>query len=129
MSGLTLTEKQEARLVAWVNRQRDWRVGVKGRIRKLPKGIPDDACECVLARALGGRAQLRGDGTWDVTPWSSEPLPKYVYEFERRFDDGLYPDLIDPLQEQTRAEVADYYERVLAESLASTQQPGEGDHR
>lgn len=29
------TKKQEQRLVAWVNRQRDWRVGVKGRPNNL----------------------------------------------------------------------------------------------
>lgn len=110
------TKKQEQRLVAWVNRQRDWRVGVKGRIKKLPLGVPEDGCECVLARALGGRAMLHGDGTWSVTPWRVERLPKYVREFERRFDNGEYSDLIDASCTEQRGDIARLYGRGSIEA-------------
>lgn len=106
------TEKQEQRLVAWVNRQRDWRVGVKGRIKRLPRGVPLDGCECVLARALGGNAFLNGDGSWNVTPYRVEPLPKYVREFERRFDEGKFPGLVEEPAKAKRENVELYYERV-----------------
>ena len=110
---LTLSQRQERRLVAWVNRQRDWRVGVKGRIKTLPRGVPNDGCECALARALDGRAQLCGDGSWYVTPWRVEELPKYVRDFERRFDEGEYPSLIESPATERRKEIAAYYERVF----------------
>lgn len=106
-----LSEKQEARLVAWVNKQRDWRVGCKGRIKRLPRGVCDDPFECVLGRALGSRARLNGDGTWYVTPHHIETLPKYVHAFERRFDAGEHPSLIDRRDKPRRADIAEYYER------------------
>lgn len=104
------TKKQEERLVRWINRERKWRISVKGTIRRLPGGIPNDACECVLARALGGKALLNGDGTWNVTPWRSEKLPKYVFDFEQRFDAGEFPNLVDATETPLRDEVAAYYE-------------------
>lgn len=95
------TERQEDRLLDWINRQRAGRVGRKGRLRplhRIPRGIPGHPCECSLAIALGERAEVVSAPApaYRLTPYQDfKPLPRYVADFDGRFDAREYPGLID----------------------------------
>lgn len=82
--------KTEARVLAWVNRQRKKYV-IGKPLTKLPKGLRRTSYGCPLALALCGKVTAyRAEVPGSITGIT---LPKYVHDWIMRFDDGAYPHL------------------------------------
>lgn len=90
-------------ILDWVNEQRK-QYGIGAPLAALPKGIPDQACECVLARALGTTevpALVDETNTYlrdESLPCSERVFidtPDFAAQFIRDFDAGVYPELIE----------------------------------
>jgi hypothetical protein len=86
----------ERRVLEWCNSIR-----AKRRLRprdSFVKGIRENNCfECLLARTLGNGYQVLSDGTLshNSDPYKDIKMPKFVHNFERRFEAGLYPHLVE----------------------------------
>ncbi len=88
----------------WVNQLRV-KLGLE-KIDHLPPGVQNDEHSCPIAIALEGMYNVNSDGieaNLDLMPDGSKPewwidLPPSARTFVERFDNGRYPELIDPGQ-------------------------------
>ena len=92
--------KAPKRVVEYVNRLRK-EMG-EGSLEDLPPGRCGIANACPIANALPGEVEVDQSGIFFyalpegiVVENETVDLPGYVAEFVRRFDAGMYPDLIE----------------------------------
>lgn len=89
--------KIEERVLAWCNRVRAKR-GLKPR-KNFVKGRAVSNCfECLLAKTIGDNCSIFDDGLYGFGSTHAADcleMPNYVHKFERNFEEGLYPHLID----------------------------------
>lgn len=86
-----MNDKELDDVLKWVNAERTY-LGMT-KLTELPKGEPQIATCCVIARALDGESG--SDSTWRADGCIEHP--PYVKRFIQAFDEGKYPHLVDDL--------------------------------